>query len=116
MATYKSNLIRTFEILLGAEGRAFVVSFKEVRVWKGLDVSPRCLRIDPTSTLLAVGAADGSLAVYDIRRGHCTHELRKEDREITVARFHPSRPGLLIYATAAGAIRVYDLYRDMWVF
>ena len=48
-----------------------------VRTWKSLHLTPVVqLGFDSTTTLVASGATDGSLKVWDITRQYCTHNLK----------------------------------------
>lgn len=48
-----------------------------VRTWKSLHLTPVVeLAFDSTTTLVASGATDGSLKVWDISRQYCTHNLK----------------------------------------
>ncbi|CAE6448997.1 unnamed protein product [Rhizoctonia solani] len=73
--------------------------------------------IDPTSTLLASGSADGIVKVHDIRRGHLTHLFRGHGGIVSALKFF-YKPGStagtwdimwLVSASADSRVRVYDL-------
>eukprot|EP01107_Rhizomastix_libera_P000816 TRINITY_DN11537_c0_g1_i1.p1 TRINITY_DN11537_c0_g1~~TRINITY_DN11537_c0_g1_i1.p1 ORF type:complete len:938 (-),score=317.01 TRINITY_DN11537_c0_g1_i1:21-2834(-) len=44
---------------------------------------------DFTSTLVAIGGTDGTVRVYDIEGGFCTHTLRGHNNVVTLCLFHP---------------------------
>ncbi|CAE6469273.1 unnamed protein product [Rhizoctonia solani] len=73
--------------------------------------------IDPTSTLVASGSADGIVKVHDIRRGHLTHLFRGHGGIVSALKFF-YKPGStagtwdtmwLVSASADSRVRVYDL-------
>jgi U3 small nucleolar RNA-associated protein 13 len=73
--------------------------------------------VDPTSTLLASGSADGIVKVHDLRRGHLTHLFRGHGGIVSALRFF-YRPGSttgiwetmwLVSASVDTRVRVYDL-------
>ncbi|KAF8699864.1 WD40 repeat-like protein, partial [Rhizoctonia solani] len=73
--------------------------------------------IDPTSTLIASGSADGMVKVHDIRRGHLTHLFRGHGGIVSALKFF-YKPGSatgtwdimwLVSASADSRVRVYDL-------
>ncbi|CAE6377221.1 unnamed protein product [Rhizoctonia solani] len=73
--------------------------------------------IDPTSTLVASGSADGIVKVHDIRRGHLTHLFRGHGGIVSALKFFykaGSTAGTwdimwLVSASADSRVRVYDL-------
>ncbi|CAE6415165.1 unnamed protein product [Rhizoctonia solani] len=73
--------------------------------------------VDPTSTLVASGSADGIVKVHDIRRGHLTHLFRGHGGIVSALKFF-YKPGStagtwdvmwLVSASADSLVRVYDL-------
>ncbi|CAE6462884.1 unnamed protein product [Rhizoctonia solani] len=73
--------------------------------------------IDPTSTLVTSGSADGIVKVHDIRRGHLTHLFRGHGGIVSALKFF-YKPGStagtwdimwLVSASADSRVRVYDL-------
>lgn len=60
--------------------------------------------------LLAVGCVDGSVLIYSINGGYCTHAFPKHRDRIGMVKFHPLRL-LLLSTSEDGDIRIYDLHR-----
>lgn len=59
---------------------------------------------DPTGTLLAIGAADGLVKVWDIKGGYVTHNLRGHGGVVSALRFYaPESVGAPTQAAAASA-------------
>lgn len=73
--------------------------------------------IDPTSTLLASGSADGIVKVHDLQRGHLTHLFRGHGGIVSALKFFyksGSTPGTwdamwLVTASADTRVRIYNL-------
>ncbi|KAJ2249516.1 U3 small nucleolar RNA-associated protein, partial [Coemansia sp. RSA 454] len=85
-------------------------TFKIERTFKARDSHILAMDIDATSTLVATGLADGTVNVWDIDRGYCTHNFKGHGAMITSVRFHPSTENLcLVSASGDGDIRVWDL-------
>ena len=65
---------------------------------------------DPTGALVATGAADRSIRVWNILGGFCTHSFRDHTDIIRTVRFHPDPAKLLLVSCAEDAsVRVFDL-------
>ncbi|KAG8744948.1 U3 small nucleolar RNA-associated protein 13 [Ceratobasidium sp. 414] len=73
--------------------------------------------IDPTSSVLASGSADGIVKVHDLRRGHLTHLFRGHGGIVSALRFF-YKPGetagtwdtmWLVTASADTKVRIFDL-------
>ncbi|QRV81859.1 U3 small nucleolar RNA-associated protein 13 [Ceratobasidium sp. AG-Ba] len=73
--------------------------------------------IDPTSSLLASGSADGIVKIHDLRRGHLTHLFRGHGGIVSALRFF-YKPGeaagawdtmWLVTASADTRVRIFDL-------
>jgi len=82
-----------------------------VRTWKSLHLTPVVqITFDSTTTLVASGATDGSLRVWDISKRYCTHSLKGGSGVYSLVRFSPDLENLKIYgASMDGKIRVWDL-------
>ena len=46
------------------------------------------MAVDPTSSLLATGSADGSVKVWDLRGGYCTHVFRGHGGVVSALCWH----------------------------
>ena len=67
---------------------------EEIRSFKAHDVPVLSMAYERTSTLLATGASDGGVRVWDVLNGFCTHNFRGGAGVVSTVRFHPSRPEL----------------------
>lgn len=72
------------------------------------------MRADPTSSLLATGAADGVVKVWDLAGAFCTHVFRGHGGVVSALAWHVARTGarrtvLLITGCVDGKVRVWDL-------
>lgn len=74
------------------------------------------MAVDPTSSLLATGSADGSVKIWDMRGGYCTHVFRGHGGVISALCWHvesPSKAGRrvqLFTGCVDGKVRVWDLH------
>lgn len=69
---------------------------------------------DPTSTLFAFGASDGSVTVFDIENGYVTHSLKGHGATVCSLSFHGqsgSSKWLLASGDTMGSARVWDLVK-----
>ncbi len=81
-----------------------------VRVWKAHKMPVLDLAYDPTGTLVASGASDGVVMVFDVGKGFCTHVFRGHEGVVHTVAFHPDASRLQLYSTAAdNTVRVWDL-------
>ncbi|KAI8813629.1 WD40-repeat-containing domain protein [Cladochytrium replicatum] len=82
-----------------------------LRSWKAHEAPVLAMDFDSTSTLLATGSADGSVRVWDIDGGFCTHVFRGHGGIVASVRFFKMKNGRLCLATGAddGRVRVFDL-------
>ena len=75
------------------------------------------MAVDPTSSLLATGSADGSVKVWDLRGGYCTHVFRGHGGVVSALCWHvesrragsSARGVQLITGCVDGKVRVWDL-------
>lgn len=70
------------------------------------------MQCDSSSTLVATGGADGSVKVWDLRRGHMTHVFRGHGGIISALRFYgDSTTNRWMLATGADdcRVRLWDL-------
>ncbi|PVV03309.1 hypothetical protein BB560_002223 [Smittium megazygosporum] len=80
------------------------------RSFKGHQAPVITMEFDESSTLVASGASDSSIKVWDIKRGYCTHNLRGNKGVITCLKFKSI--GNTIYLASGsedGSIRIYNL-------
>ena len=76
------------------------------------------MEVDPTSSLLATGSADGSVKVWDMKGGFCTHVFRGHGGVVSALCWHVQarQPGTkqrtvqLITGCVDGKVRVWDLH------
>jgi len=101
VSSHKSGLLRHWSLKDG----------EVVRTWKSLHLTPVVqLGFDSTTTLVASGATDGSLKVWDITRQYCTHNLKGGSGVYSLVKFAPNPEDMRIYgASMDGKIRVWDL-------
>ena len=100
MIAYQSLLIKVFDL----EG-----TFK--RSFKAHEAPVLAMDIDPTSSLVATGSADSTVKVWDIEKGHCTHNFKGHSGIISAVRFHYA-PAKLHLASGSDdcKVRLWDLY------
>lgn len=71
--------------------------------------------IDPTSTLLATGGAEGAVKVWDISGGYATHNFRGHGGVISALKFW-GKQGSIEWKLASGSedckVRVWDLVKN----
>ncbi|KAG8764718.1 U3 small nucleolar RNA-associated protein 13 [Ceratobasidium sp. 428] len=73
--------------------------------------------IDPTSSILASGSADGIVKIHDLRRGHLTHLFRGHGGIVSALRFYYKSGDIagtwdtmwLVTASADTRVRIFDL-------
>ncbi|RHY33893.1 hypothetical protein DYB32_003281, partial [Aphanomyces invadans] len=81
-----------------------------IRTIKTADVPILCMDFDPTGTLLATGASDRLVKVYDIEKGFVTHNFKKHTGIVTLVKFHPDAKRLqLVSASDDSTVRIWDL-------
>ena len=82
------------------------------------DAPVHVCRVDPTSTYLASGSADGVVKVWDIRRGYITHVFKGHGGVVSALAFNfpqdlssvsREQPMHLITASVDTRIRIFDL-------
>jgi U3 small nucleolar RNA-associated protein 13 len=76
------------------------------------------MTIDPTSTLIATGGAEGAVKVWDLRGGYATHNLRGHGGIISALKFWGTK-GSMDWKLASGSddtkVRVWDLFKSKCV-
>lgn len=71
------------------------------------------IEFDATSTLVATGSSDGSVRVWDVFRGYCTHTFKGQSEIIRVLSFRQDSTAIHIYSGSDdGSIRCYDLLKS----
>ncbi|KAF8326651.1 U3 small nucleolar RNA-associated protein [Cantharellus anzutake] len=123
---YSSLFFRTFEIPQLPETQ--IPDEPEIQLIEPTRIVPKChdapvhvCRIDPSSTLLASGAADGVVKVWDLQRGYLTHLFRGHGGIVSALAFnHPRETSKspealndetlqLITGSVDNRIRLFDL-------
>ncbi|KAF5118724.1 hypothetical protein DV495_001001 [Geotrichum candidum] len=88
---------------------------KLVRTVKAHESPVIVMAIDPTSTLIATGGAEGAVKVWDLEGGYTTHNLRGHGGIISALKFW-GRQGMNNWRLASGSddckIRVWDLVKS----
>eukprot|EP00331_Platyophrya_macrostoma_P020269 CAMPEP_0176467650 /NCGR_PEP_ID=MMETSP0127-20121128/38579_1 /TAXON_ID=938130 /ORGANISM="Platyophrya macrostoma, Strain WH" /LENGTH=477 /DNA_ID=CAMNT_0017860979 /DNA_START=597 /DNA_END=2027 /DNA_ORIENTATION=+ len=68
------------------------------------------IKIDKTGVLLAIGTTTGIVQVYDLRKGHITHNFTNNRGPIQSLQFHPNPQKLLLISSSEDlTIKLYDL-------
>lgn len=87
-----------------------------VRSIKGHRMPVLSMAYDSSSTLVATGAADRIVRVWDIPRGYCTHSFKLHTDIVPLVMFHPDPLRLQLFSAAEDStIKVYDLIESKCV-
>ncbi|KAI9739689.1 MAG: U3 small nucleolar RNA-associated protein 13 [Cirrosporium novae-zelandiae] len=86
----RSLLMRIFS-LESSGGSSDKINPKLLRSWKPHTAPVVVSAVDQTGTLVATGAADGSLKVWDIRGGYATHSFHGHSGLVTALHFFQSK-------------------------
>ncbi|KAJ1836747.1 U3 small nucleolar RNA-associated protein [Coemansia sp. RSA 2711] len=93
-----------------------LATYTAVRTFRPHDAHILAMHVDASSTLVALGFTDGTVRVWDIDRGYCTHNLRGHGGLVTAVRFHPAADGPhLVSAGENGDVRIWNLARSACV-
>lgn len=128
---YTSLSLRIYEIpsALGSGAISLEHPLTESPIIQPIRIIPKCheapahvCRIDPSSTLLASGSADGVVKVWDIQRGYVTHMFKGHGGVVSALAFNypretattasnstPTSTLQLITGSADTRLRVFDL-------
>ncbi|KAJ1302212.1 hypothetical protein OPQ81_001036 [Rhizoctonia solani] len=116
LAIFTSSLsLRLYPLASSSDTPSIIHASKHIP--RAHDAPVHVSTIDPTSTLVASGSADGIVKVHDIRRGHLTHLFRGHGGIVSALKFF-YKPGStagtwdvmwLVSASADSRVRVYDL-------
>lgn len=69
-----------------------------------------CMEFDCTSTLVAIGFADGAIRVWDIVRGYCTHTFKSHNDLVRILHFRQNSTTMQIFSGCDdGSIKCFDL-------
>ena len=69
-----------------------------------------CMNYDNSGSLVATGSSDGSVRVWDIAKGYCTHSFKDHLDVVVLVKFHPNPNQLQVFSTSEDStIRIYDL-------
>lgn len=79
-----SMLIKQWRWRAGEEERL-------VRSFKAHPVPVTSMSMDSTSSLLASGATDSVIRVWDIENNYCTHQFKGSKGVVTLLQFHPTK-------------------------
>ncbi|CUA72578.1 U3 small nucleolar RNA-associated protein 13 [Rhizoctonia solani] len=116
LAIFTSSLsLRLYPLASSSDASSNIHPIKHIP--RAHDAPVHVSTIDPTSTLIASGSADGIVKVHDIRRGHLTHLFRGHGGIVSALKFFykaGSTAGTwdtmwLVSASADSRVRVYDL-------
>eukprot|EP00736_Rhodelphis_marinus_P006659 Rmarinus@m.11678 len=80
------------------------------KTWKGHDMPIICISYNYEGSLLATGASDGSVRVWDADDHFCTHVFREGIGLVSSLTFHPADDRYeLMAAGESGDIKLFDL-------
>ena len=83
------------------------VLFKQFKVHEAPVLT---MDFDPTGTLIATGSADSTIKVWDVEKGHATHNFKGHSGIVSVVKFHPDPKKLLLASGSDDCkVRVWDL-------
>ena len=109
--------LRIYEVPTSVD--AIVKPVQPIRVvGRAHDAPVHVCKVDPTSTYLASGSADGVVKVWDIVRGYVTHAFKGHGGVVSALTFnYPKDPSLvnqtqkmqLVTASVDTRIRIFDL-------
>lgn len=84
-----------------------------IRAIKSHNMPILTMAYDSTGTIVATGASDGAVRVWDIPRGYCTHSFKDHSDTVQIVRFHPDPYRLQLFSTSDDStIRIYDLVKN----
>lgn len=87
------------------------IKWKLQRSWKCMQGPILSLACSYNDVLVASGSSDGSIRVWDISGGFCTHNLKGHAGPVTALSFHPSKYELLS-GSHDGSVRLWDLTKQ----
>ena len=91
-----------------------IIAYRTLKVFKPHESPVMSLAIDPTSTLVATGGAEGLVKVWDIAGGYSTHNFLGHGGVITALQFY-GQPSSGIWKLASGSedckVRLWDLVK-----
>ena len=97
-----SRLVRHWE--LGETSAALKKS------WRGQESPVLCAAYHVLGDLFATGGSDGSVKVWSVSGGYCTHNFRGHKAVVTALQFHPDAQCLHLYSgDNAGGLRRWSL-------
>lgn len=68
------------------------------------------MAIDPSGRLLALGASNGHIQVYDLKKGIKTHHFQNNKGPLVKIDFHPHSEKLLMFSLSEDyTLKFYDL-------
>ncbi|CEP01877.1 U3 small nucleolar RNA-associated protein 13 C-terminal domain-containing protein [Plasmodiophora brassicae] len=86
---------------------------ERLREWKGHKLPVTCIAYDSTGNLLATGAVDRQVRIWNATKGFATHTYAAHNDVITCLTFHPNPSALVVYSGARdGSIVAYDLRKQ----
>jgi WD40 repeat protein len=75
-----------------------------------------CMEFDFTSTLVGTGSSDGTVRVWDVFRGYCTHTFKSQSEVIRVLSFRQDSTVIHLYSGSDdGSLKCYDLLKSSCV-
>ncbi|EFA79504.1 WD40 repeat-containing protein [Heterostelium album PN500] len=79
-----------------------------IRMWKAHEAPILSIDFHSSGGVVATGSADGSVRVWDIDKGFCTHNLKDDCGVVSIVKFH-SKTLRVVAVSDDNNIRVWDL-------
>jgi U3 small nucleolar RNA-associated protein 13 len=87
-----------------------LVSGTIIKRMRGHDQPILEMEFDPTGSFISTGASDGTIRVWDVEGGFCTHHFKGHRSVITALKFHSKKQNWMLFsASEDGQLRVWNL-------